>query len=122
MPDDVRGDEVRGELDALELSADRLRQRLHGHRLREPGHAFDEEMAPCEQSDDHSLEQGVLTDDHALDLVQHLFEGRIECWLWAHGLLSSLGWGICGASRGTDRHREADAAEEAVARWVGEAR
>ena len=43
-PDDVRGDEVGRELDALELSADRLRERLHRHRLREPGNALDEEV------------------------------------------------------------------------------
>ena len=28
--------------------------------------------------DDHALEQGVLADDHALDLEQHLLEGGIE--------------------------------------------
>ena len=79
--DDVRGDEVGGELDALELPADGLRERLHRHRLREPGNALDEEMPPCEEGDHHPLQQRVLADDHALDLVQDLFEGRIECGL-----------------------------------------
>ena len=82
---DVRGDEVRRELDALELPADRLRERLHRHRLGEPWDALDEEMTPCEESDDHPLQQRVLTDDHALDLEQDLLEGCIECALWVHG-------------------------------------
>ena len=34
-----------------------------------------------EKGDDHPLEQRVLADDHALDLVQDLFEGRVECGL-----------------------------------------
>ena len=85
MPDDVRGDEVGRELDALELPADRLRERLHRHRLGEPGHALDEEMPSREEGDHHPLQQRVLADDHALDLEQDLFEGGIECALWVHG-------------------------------------
>ena len=89
--DDVRGDEVGRELDALELAADRLRERLHRHRLGEPGHALDEEVPAREQGDDHPLEQRVLADDHALDLVQDLFERRVECALWVHGSSRHLG-------------------------------
>src|SRR5206468_3589140 len=35
--------------------------------------------------DDHPLEQGVLADDHALDLVEHLLERRVECGFAIHG-------------------------------------
>ena len=80
-PDDVRGNEVGRELDALELPADGLRERLHRHRLGEPGHALDEKMPSREEGDHHPLQQRVLADDHALDLEQHLFEGGIECAL-----------------------------------------
>ena len=91
VPDDVRRNEVRGELDALELAADRLRERLHRHRLRKPGNAFHEQVAPREKGDDHPLEQRILADDHALDLVQDLFEGRVECGLCVHGSSRHLG-------------------------------
>jgi hypothetical protein len=45
-PDEVGRDEVRRELDTLELTLDRIRQRIDGQRLREPGHALDEEVPP----------------------------------------------------------------------------
>ena len=89
--DDVGRDEVRGELDPLELPADSPGERLHRHRLCEPGHPLDEEVAAREEGDDHPLEQGVLADDHALDLEQHLFERRVECGLLAHGSSRHLG-------------------------------
>ena len=43
--DDVGGHQVGGELDPLELAADRLGERLDRHRLGEPGHALDEQVA-----------------------------------------------------------------------------
>ena len=116
---DVRRNEVRRELDALELPADRLCQRLHRHRLRKPGNAFHEQMPPRQKGDDHPLEKRILADDHALDLVQDLFEGRIECGLCVHGSSRHLG-GAFGAA-GADRHGEADAGEVPVTRRVGEA-
>ena len=119
-PDDVGRDEVGRELDALELAADRLGERLHRHRLREPGHALDEKMAAREQGDDHPLEQRVLADDDALDLVEHLLERRVECGLSIHGSLVSFRWGVGGTAGGADRDREADADEVAVARRVRE--
>ena len=90
--DDVRRHEVGRELDPLELAPDRLRERLHRHRLREAGHALDEQVATREQGDDHALEQRVLADDDALDLVQNLLERRVECWLSIHCSLSHF-WG-----------------------------
>ena len=79
-PDDVGGDEVGRELDPLELAADRLGERLHGHRLGEPGDALDEEMAAREQRDDHPLEQGVLADDDALHLVERPARAMRRVW------------------------------------------
>jgi hypothetical protein len=35
-------------------------------------------VAACEERDDHPLEQGVLADDDALDLVEHLLQGRVQ--------------------------------------------
>src|SRR5207248_10325522 len=68
--DEVGGHEVGGELDALELTADRLRDGLHGERLREAGHAFHEEMPAREKRDEDALEQMVLADDDLLDLEE----------------------------------------------------
>ena len=45
-------------------------ERLDGHRLGQPGHALDEDVAAREERDDQPLEQVVLTDDDLLDLVQ----------------------------------------------------
>ena len=118
--DDVGGHEVGRELDALELAADRLRERLHRHRLGEAGHALDEEVAAREQGDDHPLEQRVLADDDALDLVEHLLERRVECWLSIHCSSFHFWRDVAGTAGGADRNCEADADEVAVARRVGE--
>ena len=94
--------------------ADRLRERLHRHRLGQAGHALDEQMAPCEQGNDHALEQRVLADDDALDLVENLLERCVECWLAIHCSLSLLG-DVAGTAGGADRNCEAEADEVAVA-------
>ena len=65
-------------MDPLELAADRLRDGLHGKRLRETGHTLNEEVAAREQRHDHALEQVVLADDDLLDLEEqalHLAAG-----------------------------------------------
>ena len=48
--------------------------RLDRQRLREPGHALDQEVALREQADEHALEHRVLPGDHAADLEQRLLE------------------------------------------------
>ena len=69
-PDEVGRDEVRRELDPLELAADRLGQGPDGHRLGQARHALDEDVAARQQRHDEALEQVVLADDDLLDLVQ----------------------------------------------------
>ena len=96
-PDDVGRNEIRGELDALELAADRLGEGLHRHRLGQPGHPLDKEVAAGEQCHDHALEQGVLADDDPLHLVEHLLERRIERGLSIHGSLISFSFHFAGA-------------------------
>src|SRR5207253_5170344 len=66
--DEVGGDEVGRELDALEVSGDRLRDRLYREGLGETGYPFDEEVAAREETDHEALDQVVLPDDHLLDL------------------------------------------------------
>ena len=69
--DEVGRHQVGRELDPLEAAAQGLRQRLDGERLRQPGDAFDQEVALGEHRHHHPLEEVVLADDHPLDLVEH---------------------------------------------------
>ena len=75
--DDVGRHQVGRELDALELDAQRVGERLHRQRLGQTGHALDEQVAAGQEGDDHPLEQHVLADDHPLHLVQHLLERQL---------------------------------------------
>ena len=70
--DEVGRDEVGGELDPAVGAAEHGRQRLDGERLGEPGDALQQHVAAGEQADQQPLEHRVLSDDHALDLVQRL--------------------------------------------------
>ena len=72
--DQVRRHEVGGELNALELTADRLRQRLDRHRLGEAGNTLDEDMSAGQQRNEQALDQAVLADYHLLHLICDLFE------------------------------------------------
>ena len=73
--DQVGGDQVGRELDALELAADGRCERLDGQRLGQTGYALHQQVAPGEQRHRHPLEQLVLTDDDLLDLVEHPLHG-----------------------------------------------
>ena len=70
-PRQVGGHQVGRELDALELPADRGRERLDGERLGQPRDALHQQVAAAEQGDRHPLEQHVLADDGALDFEEH---------------------------------------------------
>ena len=74
--DEVGRDEVRRELDALELAADRVGHGLDRHRLGEARHALDEDVAADEQRDDEPLEEVVLADDDLLHLVEQALHRR----------------------------------------------
>ena len=74
--DEVGRHEVGRELDAVELPADDLGDGADRQRLRQAGHAFDEDVAAGEQGDDDALQQRFLADDDLLDLEQHLLERR----------------------------------------------
>ena len=47
--DDVAGQHVRGELDALKRTVERMRQRLRQRGLADAGHVFDEQVAARQQ-------------------------------------------------------------------------
>jgi hypothetical protein len=72
--DEVGGHEVGRELDAAEAAAQHLRERAHGQRLGQAGHALQEHVAAGQEADEQALEHRVLADDDALDLVERLLE------------------------------------------------
>ena len=57
-------------------AAEHGRRRLDRQRLREAGHALDQEMAARDEADEHALEHLVLAGDHPLDLDERLLELR----------------------------------------------
>jgi len=69
--DQVGGDQVGGELDALELAPDGLGQGFNSHGLGQAGHAFHQDVTAGQQRHHQALEQMVLPDDDFLDFVQH---------------------------------------------------
>jgi hypothetical protein len=71
-PDEVRRDEVGGELDAAERPAEDFGERLQRQRLGEPRDPLQQDVAAGEQADEQALEHRVLPDDHASDLRQRL--------------------------------------------------
>ena len=52
--------------------------RLDRQRLREPGHALDQQVPLREQADEHALEHRVLPGDHAPDLEERLLEALLR--------------------------------------------
>ena len=60
---DVAREEVGGELDAFEVDAESGAEGADEERLREAGHAFEEDVAVGEEGDEQPLDSGVLTDD-----------------------------------------------------------
>ena len=67
--DDVGRHQVRRELDAVELEMHRLRERLDQQRLRQPGHAAQQAVAAGEERDQDLLDDRLLADDRAAQLV-----------------------------------------------------
>ena len=72
--DEVGRNEIGSELHASKRPAQDSRSRLDRQRLGETRDALDQEVALCEQADEHSLEHFVLPGDDAPDLEQRLLE------------------------------------------------
>ncbi|MNT28059.1 hypothetical protein D3C72_1637190 [compost metagenome] len=68
--DQVGGQQVGRELDALERAAHGPRQRVDRQRLGQPRHAFDQQVPARKHRHQHTFEKVVLPHDHALHLVQ----------------------------------------------------
>ena len=67
--DDIAGEEVGGELDALELDADGRAERSDEEGLGEAGHAFEEDVAVGQQGDQHAFDDSFLADDGLANFV-----------------------------------------------------
>src|SRR5262245_46605485 len=67
-PDDIGREQVAGELDTLEVQAERRRQRVGEHGLAHPGDVLDEQVAAREQARDRQPDLAVLTEYDAADL------------------------------------------------------
>jgi len=65
--DDVAGQQVGRELDALELDAEGGAEGFDEQGLGEAGHAFEEDVAVGEEGDEQALNDGVLADDGFAD-------------------------------------------------------
>ena len=61
--DDIAGEQVGRELDALELDADGGAEGADEERLGEAGHALEQHMAVGQQGDEHALDDGILAND-----------------------------------------------------------
>src|SRR6059036_3218842 len=71
-PRDVRGQQVRRELDTAEREAQARREGLRDQRLGQPRDVFDQEMTVAEDRPEHSFQDGALADDHGLDRVEEV--------------------------------------------------
>lgn len=87
--DDVRGQHVAGELDALEFQAQYARQNVGQGSLANPRQVFDEKVATCQQAGDRQPDRPILAEDDAVDVGKH----GIEFWK-SHGVgvLLELCW------------------------------
>ena len=68
---DIRGHQVGGELNAPEASVERLGERTHQQRLAQAGYALDQDVAACQQRDQHLIDDGALTNQRLGHLGAH---------------------------------------------------
>ena len=71
VPGEVRRQHVGSELHAAELDADRARERVGHERLRDAGHAFEQEVAADGDRGEQHLDHAVLTDDDLANFPHH---------------------------------------------------
>src|SRR3972149_7942555 len=72
--EDVGGQQVARELDALELQAERERQRVGKHGFADAGNVFDQQMAACEQACNRKPDLALLAENYRADLADDAIE------------------------------------------------
>ena len=72
--EDVGGQQVAGELDALELQAQRARQAVRQRGLADPGQILDQQMAACQQAGQRQADLLRLAEDDLLGLLDDVVQ------------------------------------------------
>ena len=67
--DQVGGQQVGGELDAVESARDGRREGPHRQGLGQPGNSLEQDVAIGEEPDEQALDHGMLADDHLAQLL-----------------------------------------------------
>ena len=75
---DVRGQQVRRELDPSEAAAEAPGDRLGEDRLAGARHVLDQEVAAAQERDERQPDFVVLADDHALDVGEDLLASLLK--------------------------------------------
>jgi len=75
-PQEVGGQEVGGELDALEVRPERAGEGTHRERLGQARHTLQKHVPVGEEPDQEALDHVALPDDHAADFVEQLVGRR----------------------------------------------
>ena len=70
--DDVGGQQIGRELDAMKLRLHRRRERADGQRLGQSGHAFEQDVAVGQQADEQPVNELFLADDDVGDFLAQL--------------------------------------------------
>ena len=76
--DDVRWQQVRRELNALELQMQRFGQRVDQGRFAKARNAFQQHMPAADHGGEHMLDDVMLADDEFGDFCAEFFEGFLE--------------------------------------------
>ncbi len=76
--DQVRGQKIGRELNAVEVAVDGVGQGLDGGGLGQPRHALDQQMAIAEQAHQHAVDEALLADDARGDVIANGLE-RVWC-------------------------------------------
>ena len=85
--EDVGGQHVAGELDALEVQAERLGEHVRERRLADAGHVLDQQVAAREQARQREAHLGLLAEDDAARRADHAIDRRGgEGWALELGL------------------------------------
>jgi hypothetical protein len=82
-PRDVGGQEIGRELDAPDRTAERLGERFHQRGLGDPGDALEQDVAACEERDEHHVDGARVADVDAADLAPHLGQAVPRCFDFA---------------------------------------
>jgi hypothetical protein len=77
-PDNVRWQEVAGELDALEFEIERGGQCVRQGGLAYAGYVFEEKVAAGDQAGEGQLDLAWLAEQHAVDLCQCAIQSVAE--------------------------------------------